>query len=225
MPRTLEELKKALEGKSDIISDFESLINDEKTKGVETHKKANREAQNLRKFKTAMESLGLSDPDNLDVFTADVIKKMNKKEDGASTLTVKALKQDFESKLGKLTSMLENERNDAKFSKLTAKLTNEFGDKVVGAKYFIQSLISDKKVNLVDGEVVFELDGETLPFKDGSAKILDMNKDILKTSITKGSSTNPSHNEPDGDVERIMNSGDATLISQNLDKIKSWLNN
>ena len=215
--RSIEELKAAIKEDA-ALQDVIDTIEAEKEKGIAAKSKVNAEAAGLRKFKIAMEALGYGDSDDLDSFTSELLKSKTEKPQ-RNDLTLKTLNEQIKS----LQANLDSERNKAKVNKITAKLTEAFSDKVVGAKFLIQSLIADDKVDMNDDDVVFKLQGETVAFNDGAAKILEENKDILKASISPGGGTHKSNNAPESDVEKIMNSGDEALISQNVDKIKEWL--
>lgn len=98
MPKSLEDIRKALEAITDGGTDFaeslvgilsakdtdkDSAVDAEKKKGIAKKNEVNKEAEGLRKFKKALTGIGF-DPDehDLDEFTTDITDILQKVKDG-----------------------------------------------------------------------------------------------------------------------------------------------
>jgi len=219
MARSLEEVKAALKDES-LMEDIVNLIEAERNKGVELHRKQNSENQNLRKFKSALEALGYEDGD-IDEFTSKMVQLKTKATSSGDSLTLKSLNDQIKS----LTKTIEEERglrkNIEKSSQektIAAKLTHALSDKVYGADLLIKSLILDGKVGLDGDEVIFKDNETILPFTDGINKLLETRKDIVKTNQRSGSNTF-SNGSTRPELQQIAKSGDRQLIRQNLNEL------
>jgi hypothetical protein len=212
MAKTIDEIKADLEklGKTDILEGIIELINQEKEKGVSEVQKRNKEAQNLRKYKIALEAAGLTEDDDISEFLSGKTKRTDKSD--SDNLTLKSLKAE----LDRVKQERDAERLNGKKKTLQAELTNALGDKVYGSKYLINSLISDGSFDVVDGEVVFKNGDEHLSFQDGVKHVLDSNKDLLKTSQAGGTKSTGSAGKVSKDIGAILNSNDPELIKNNL---------
>jgi len=210
----LEELKEKLSKINDptLTDAIVELVESERAKGIAEVQKRNKENQSLRKFKTMLEETGIQDEDELRELLS------SKKETKTSELSLKSLKAE----LDRVKAERDNERLLGKKKTLEAELTNAIGDKVFGSKYLIKSLISDGVVDMVDGEMVFKYDGEHIAFNDGVKRVLDENKDSLRTNINGGSKTIKSDAKP-SNLESIMKSNDTDAIRANFADIAKEL--
>lgn len=218
----IQAVEKIENGKT-IAESIVNLVETEKTKGIEEHRKVNREAQNLRKFKQSFEALGYDEGIDLDSFTSDLVKKVNKpvNEDVNSKLTLKTLNEQIQ----KLTGDLEKERNISKTKTITAKLTSSLTDKVYGADLLVKSLIADGQVDLQNDEVVFKHGENVIGFEDGIKNLLDQRKDIVKNVQVAGSRTNPTtSNDMPKNINDLIANGTPEQIQANLAEIKKSLN-
>jgi len=218
---TLDELKALLEGegKTEIFETIVEMVNSEKEKGIAEKSKANREAQNLRKFKTALEALGYDGSADLDQFTSEIVTKVSKpKEDKDNILTMKALNQ----RIQELTDQVNQERNQLKTSKIQNKLTESLSNKVYGHQFLIKSLIADGKVDLNGDKIVFKDGDNVLDFDSGISKLLNDNKDIVKTVQNVGTGEKVVGNNPKS-LDAIIQSNDASLIKENFADIAKEL--
>lgn len=216
----LDELKaqiEKLENGSQLMEAITELINIEKTKGITEKNKVNNEAANLRKFKKAMESLGYDGSADLDQFTADILSKKDK-NDQADSVTLKVLND----KLRAYEQKLADSEMKAKHSTLSAKLTQALNDKLYGSNYVIKSLIQDGVVDLDGENVVFKYGDDVLDFNNGIKKVLESNKDIVKSTQNSGTG---GKNQPtvNPDIDQIIKSGDKDAIRANLAAIKQQI--
>ncbi len=87
---TLEQFKAALEGLengSELLEFFVSSVNSEKERGIAERRAANKEAQNLRKFKLALEKLGFDrEETELDTYIEGLLGKLDDKAGPTSEL-------------------------------------------------------------------------------------------------------------------------------------------
>jgi small-conductance mechanosensitive channel len=220
MARSLDELKAALKDES-LMEDIVNLIETERNKGIELHRKQNNENANLRKYKKALEVLGYEDGD-IDEFTSSMIDlKTRSTTNHSDSLTLKSLNDQIKT----LTKTIDDERGlrkgiekQAQDRTIAAKLTQALSDKVYGADLLVRSLIQDGKVGLDGDEVIFRDNETVLPFNDGLNKLLETRKDIVKTNQKTGSNTfSKEGGRPD--LQQIAKSGDSQLIRQNLNEL------
>jgi len=192
---TIEQLRALLakaataEEKEAIMDAIVSLIDTEKQKGIDSYRAKDKETL---KFKNAVKELGY-DPDvdgDLETFIAK--SKSKKTEVESSKLTIAQLSE----KLTEVQNEIATERTranehkaKAEREKMNSKLTSTIGDKIFGSKYVIESLINNKRVKIVDDNVVFTNGDEVIPFDTGIKSILEENKDMLKVSQKNGSET------------------------------------
>jgi hypothetical protein len=228
--KTLDEVKQDLEGlgKRELVEAVVSLIESEKQRGIEAHKKVNNEAANLRRFKKSMEAIGYSEDTDLDDFTASLVELKTKKsidDDGVGRITNKALQEQIKS----LTKLVETERNGkleaekiAKNKNLTAKLTQSLSDKVYGCDLLVRQLIEDNKVDLDGDNIVFKDNSEIVPYDVGLQKLLEQRSDIVKTVQKGGSGTTQSNTTPTN-IDAIIKSNDKTAIRANLKEVAGAL--
>jgi len=186
----IEELKAMLTAdgadKDAIMESVLELVNAEKTKGIETYQKKDKEAL---KLKNAMKELGY-DPDvdgDLDNF---VTKSKSKKVDvESSKLTIAQMSEKLttlETQMAQEKLRADTQRQRADREKINSKLTSTIGDKIFGSKYIIESLITNGKVKIVDDNVVFSEGDDIIPFDTGINKVLEENKEMLKVAQKNG---------------------------------------
>jgi hypothetical protein len=220
---TLDEIKLALEaeGKTKLVEDIVTLIESERLKGVDASRKKNKEAEGLRKYKTAFEALGYDGETEIDEFTSNMISRSSQSE--PNSLTLKTLN----SKLKTLEDQLISERtlrsqaeSRAKSEKIHTKLYSTLNDKVYGADLLVKSLLMDNKVDLDGENIVFKNGDEVTNFDNGIKTLLEQRKDILKTNQANGSGSKPNSQIP-ADVGEIINSKDPKKILANIDKVKA----
>ena len=206
------ELEKA--GKSELTAAIAELIQAERQRGIEEVGKRNKEAQNLRKYKKALESAGLTEEDNLEDFIKNKMKPSKEEE----SLTLKSLKAE----LDRVKQERDAERLSSKKKSIQSELTNALGDKLYGSKYLINNLINDGTFDVIDGEMVYKNGDEHLSFNDGVTKVLNDNKDMLKTNMNGGAGSK----KPDAklsSLDNILKSGDRNAIKANFAEIAQEL--
>lgn len=204
---TLEQLKLALmkatteAEKEDIISAIESLLTAETEKGKSLYKKKDSEAL---KLKNAMKELGYDPETDGDLETFIAKSKSKRGDVESSKLTIAQLSE----KLTEVQNEIATERSRANEHKakaereaMNSKLTSTIGDKIFGSKYVIESLINNKRVKIVDDNVVFANGEDIIPFDAGIKKVLEENKDMLKVSQNNGSNTFKTAGEPISDKD------------------------
>lgn len=225
MGKSIEEMKEALEAKQmgSLVNDILELVDAEKSKGVDLHRKQNSENQKLRAYKKALEAVGLTEDDDLDEFTADLVNLKTKKstDDGTGRLTMNSLQDQIKT----LQKTLDAERNKSvenekklKSKTIAAKLTQSLSDKVYGADLLIKSLINDGQVDLDGEDVVFKNNGESIPYDQGINTLLETRKDIVKSSQKGGAGTTQTSTTPKS-IENILQSNDPNAIKANLPEL------
>lgn len=219
MPKSLEDVKKALEavdGGAELyeavttgISAESKRADTEKTRGIAEANKRNKENEGLRKFKKSMETLGFDhDSDELDTFVEDMtgkLKEASEKHDPKDVTkspqyqeilkTTKKLQKQLDTQAEELKSEKENASTmkvKTQRNQMKSVLMTTLNEKVYGADYLVESLISNDKVKLDedDEKVVIFVEGDnTIEYEDGIAKLLEARKDIVKNPQSGGGGT------------------------------------
>jgi hypothetical protein len=219
--KSLEEIKTALTEKKaeELIADVISLVEVEKTRGIEEKRKANNEAQSLRKYKIAIEKhareAGIETVEDADSFLNDLIEKAKTGEAGGKALKDKdALAKKFD-ELERKFKLKEQEAQTAsakaKQATIRAKLMNDLKDEIHAAGDVINSrLIGRSAVDLADdGETIVFVNGdERIDYRAGLDKFLAENSDIRKNKQIGGGGGAP----PTG-----INKGQSTVTQTQLD--------
>lgn len=197
--KSLEDIEKILKekGVAELTEDVSYLIENEKQRGISEKSKANREAQDMRKYKIAYERmskhLGIENIDDVDSSLESIGEKLKSSERGTKAMSEneKLIKKLDE--ISKRLDSAENEKRDitekAKKATIRSKLMNELSDKVFEPSLIIDSLVLAGKVDLShDGEnIEFVKGDERLNFKDGLASFFNEHKGILKSNQVAGS--------------------------------------
>lgn len=241
MPKTMDDVKKALEALENgselfeavtsTVSDLERKITAEKNKGISEVNKRNKEAENMRKFKKAWESLGFNpDESEIDEFASGISENMKQlteltSGDGKGTKDLDITKipayQEMNKTVKKLTKQIEtqsqelnSEREKAaslikktQASTMKSALLKHLGDKVYGADILADNLITSGRVKVDEADeskIVFVKGDDTLDFDAGIKTVLEERKDILKNSQSGGAGTGAGGKPPstDGDKEK-----------------------
>ena len=213
----------ALENGKDLAETVVQLVESEKQRGIQETSKRNKENQHLRKFKQSLEALGYDEGVDVDMFTSDLIQKVNKpvNEDNTSKLTLKTLNDQIQ----KLTNDLQNERKVSKTKTIQAKLSQKLSDKFYGADLLIRSLVEDNKVDLENDEVIFKFGENAMNMDDGIKHLAESRKDIYKSSQIPGSKTNGTGaNDIPKNINDLITKGSPEQIMANLKDIKKELN-
>jgi hypothetical protein len=234
---SLEDVKKALEASQGgaqlfefVTGEIEKLktaVDGEKQKGISEVNKRNKEAEGLRKFKKAFESLGFSSDENdLDSFVSELSETLKGGAQGGNAKespeykelqkTVSKLQKSFET----VNTQLETEKKSAQALKQKAQsatikqaLLKDLSSKVYGADIVADNLISAGKIRLDegDGETIVFIEGDAaIPYDKGLQKFLELRKDLIKNSQSGGAGGGGS-----GD-----NSKDDGNAKPNLDRTK-----
>jgi hypothetical protein len=203
-----ETFKKALEGLtngSELFEFYTAQVNKERDIGIEEKRKANSEAQNLRKYKKALENIGFNrEAEELEPFIetlkASKVKAGELDTTKLSLDSVNAELADLRDKFMQAQNELTSEKKareaialDAKKKTLKAKLTEALRDKVYGHDFVADSLINDSKIDLENDNPYFKDGDKKVSFEDGLKKLLEERTDILKNTQKPGANTSPNN--------------------------------
>ena len=191
----------ALPNGSELMAYHVSAVEAEKTRGIDESRKANAEAQNLRRFKIAVEKLGYQKDQDLDAFM-DTLKVATTKAADADTakLTLEQvtaelnkLKADYSktvTELGAEKERAQEIQTQAIRRTLKSKLVSLLEPKVYGHDYVADSLINDGRVALGDNETLEFVDGDKrVNANEGLRRLLEQRTDIVKNGQRPGAGT------------------------------------
>jgi hypothetical protein len=196
----------ALQDGKDLYEFHVGLVNKERETGIKEKSDANKEAQNLRKYKIALEKLGFNkDSDELDAYIETLKASSFKAKEADNTkLTLDsvnselaALRDKFLSAQNELTSEKKRAAEialEVKKKTLKSKLTDSLRDKVYGHDFVADALINDNKVDLENDTVFFKEGEAKVAFDDGIKKLLETRTDILKNGQKGGANSSPQSN-------------------------------
>jgi len=228
MPMSPEEFKKALEALengSELIEYHTTAVLSEKNRGIEESRKGNKENQNLRKFKTALESLGYDGESDLqefvDTLTATVEGKTTQGNTELSELQKKISKltRDFESSQGELKTEREQRaslQQQNKIKTIEAKLSPKLNEEFYGGQFMIKALLADGIVDLDDsGEVLFKQGDKTMKLDDGIRWLSETHADARRNKQAPGanSTANTQTNRPKYSTEQLKNMSPAEIAA------------
>lgn len=208
----------------------------EKQRGIEESRKANNEAQNLRRFKIALEKIGYQKDTDVDAFV-DTLKVATTKAGEADQAKMSleqvvkelnTLKNDYTKTSTELAA--EKQRADelklnATKKTLKSKLADVLRDRVYGHDFVIDSLITNGEVSLADDEsVVFKSGDKTIDLNAGVAKLLETRTDIVRNGQKPGASTPPPQGRSGQKyTQEQINSMSREDIKANLADVKASL--
>lgn len=172
--------------KESVKTSFKDLLKTQDEYGKTSYSK---KAAQVNKYLDMLNKLGYDK--EVHANPEDFLAKFEDKTKTIETQT--SAYQVLEARLKKIESekLAETERAETLKSEneratIETKLTKALDAELKGTKYIVKDLIADKKVKLVDGEVVF-MDGENVVlFEDGIKKIIEDNEDLRKVSIKPG---------------------------------------
>ncbi len=205
----IEEIDTLLEGVIDVV-------NSEKTKGQQAYKKKDKE---VLKYKSVIKELGFdNDEGDVSSFVSGIKDKLTNTDKNKSKYA------QMSEKLDDVLGELNKERDASKRlrqsnikEKITNKLTKSIGDKLYGANYVIESLVTSGKVAMDEDNNIYFKDGDdVVTFDKGVAKVLEDNKDMQKVSQNKGTG------KPGGDTTGGLDLDEMSVddILANLDDVK-----
>ena len=204
--------EKALEG-------IQSLVNEEKQKGITLYQKKDGE---LLKLKNTIKEAGYdsSQHETLKEYVTSLSKKAATSDE--ATITINSLNEKI-SDLTEKFSTSQREQQEAvtmaTTESLSSKLTGSLGDKLYGADYVIDSLLRNGDVKKVDDRATWSIDGTELDYDQGLEKFIKQSGDILKSTKTNGTGT-------PGDSSNIVKDYGEMSVDEataNLDAIKADL--
>lgn len=194
----------ALENGKDLLEFHTSAVLDEKNRGVEEFRRANKDVSKLKHFKKLINDLGWDGESDVEEFIESVKNLQDvgtqspteSKEYGELKKNLTKLQKDFESAQTELKTEREQRSELQKVNKiktientLTPKLAEEF----YGAPLMIKALIADNMVDVAeDGNVVFKQGDKTLGISDGLKWLGDTYSDARKNKQAPGSGSQPS---------------------------------
>ena len=191
---TLEELERSLTDSknpqaTDILEFIRSAVENEKQTGITLKRKANSEAQNLRRWKTKLEELGY-DGDDPEAIAEWLKQKAPPVKEGEPNPEIEKLRREFkkaQDALAEKTAEASKVKATSDSRAIKAKLTEALRDKVYGHDLLADTLISSGRVKLADDESVVFVNGEDeLDFEKGVKRLLESRPDLLKNTQTPG---------------------------------------
>lgn len=235
---TLEELKAALKDHTsldDVVDFVVSQTEKEKQTGIDLRRKANKEAENLRKqikqIQGQLSDLGYEDDSDLAEFIDSLKEKTNQSQANDSELakTVKKLTKQLNTVQQELAEKTQAEaelRTKALKGRIKETLGKSLNDKVYGAQYVIDALINNGQVVLdEDSDAVVWANGDTrTPYEAGLKTWIEQNQDLMRNTQKSGSGSPTASNEPRRSISfdqmKTMSKDD---IRSNLGAIKESL--
>jgi hypothetical protein len=196
---SLDELKEAIKGsaqEADVLDFVVRQVEMEKSTGIDRHRKANKEAEGLRKSLTAIKDklsdLGWEEDSDLEEFF-DSLKKTKETAPESNKELKKLTKQlvELKSQLDAKTAAESELRGKTSKLRIKTKLGADISDKVWASEYVVDGLINSQKIGYDDDtDSVVWLDGETrIPYDQGLKRWLDSNQSLLKNSQKPGASS------------------------------------
>ena len=176
---------------AEIMEFVRSAIENEKQTGISSKRKANAEAQNLRRWKTKLEELGYDgeDPEAMAEWLAKQ-KAPAAPDANQPNPEIDKLRKEFkraQEALAEKTAEAARVKATADSRAIKAKLTEALRDKMFGHDLLADTLISQGKVKLADDESVVFVNGEDeLDFEKGVRKLLESRPDLLKNTQSPG---------------------------------------
>jgi len=196
----------------------------ERAKGIEIKRKLDNENRVLRVYKNKIQDLGFN-PDaegaDVDEFIADlkettaVAADKTKPEYSELDKSHRKLQADFSKLQGDFQSA-QQEALELKQRTTTTKLKDALGkhlrDKVYGADFVVNDLVSEGRVSLSENDQVVWVKGsgetaQKIELEKGVAEFLAEHKEIVKSNQTPGSGSSggqPSAPQATGDLARIQ---------------------
>jgi len=194
----------ALSNGSDLLNFHVSAVEAEKSRGIEESRKANAEAQALRRYKIALEKLPGFDKDaDLDKFV-DSIKTVTTKAGEADNTKLSLdqvvaelnkLRTDYTKTTAELAAekaRADEIKADSIKKTLRSKLVPALAEKIYGHDFVADHLITTGAVVLGDDESVQFVDGDKrIDMAAGLQRLLTGRPDIVKNSSRPGAGTAP----------------------------------
>jgi len=144
----------------------------------------------------------------------DFVTKFNEKNNSVDSRT--ADYQLMEARLRKIeqekqaeTDRAEQLKSKSDKNTIENKLREALDKELRGSKYIIKDLISDNKVKLIDGEVVFTNGDQVILFEDGVSKLLEENEELRVVNIKPGA----------GSTSRIIKDSQGKLSMEAINKM------
>jgi len=220
---TIEELMAMIGGdNADTIKNgIVGLINDEKTKGVESYNKKDKETM---KFKNALKGLGYDHEkhETVDSFLTEFQDELSNKD---KTITDdKITTNSLNEKIDLLTKSISDRdareevlRVKTENATMRSKLTEALTGKVYGPNFIIDSLITNKEVSLNDDKVVFGDGDSVVDFDTGIAALFENNKGVVISQQSGGTG------EPSNSSQEVKDPSEMSIeeTNANLSDLKT----
>ncbi len=237
-----EGFKEALKstGNEELLKFFDSYVlsSDDKSKlsdEIRKRKSANKEAQDLKRFKSAVEQLGFDGEQDLngfvDALTDTVEGKKNQNTTETSDLNnqVRKLQKDFEKSQKQLTEeqgRREKLQTQHKQKTIESKLIQRLDGEIYNAEDRVWRMIHDGTVDVDDmGDIVFKNGEDTqMNFDEGIKWVVSNNQDIRKNRQSSGAGSKGSFSSAGlkysiEDVKKMSN--EETMA--NMDEVKKTM--
>lgn len=199
---TFEEFKAALEATEKgaaLLEFYSQAVNAEKVKGISEKSTANKEAQNLRRYKLAFDKLGYDGEADLDDFVemmAATIESRGMKSTTELTELQKQiakLQKNFESSQKELTEEKQQRETLQKQNKIKTienKLSPKLKDEFYSDNFILKALLADGQVDLDDsGEVIFKNGDRQMSMTEGLKWLAETNAGSRKNKQQGGANS------------------------------------
>ena len=223
---SIEDLRQVLKDSpavEEIVGFVNAQVEAEKQQGIATHRKANNEAQGLRKWKTAMETVGYQgEPDGIEEWLAEKTKAQPEKKGGPDP-EIEKLRREFK----KAQEALVEAQGKAAAIKaasdkraIKAKIADALRDKVYAHDLLADSLIANGMVKLTEDEqVVFVKGDDEIEFNTGVKQLLESRPDLVKNTQAPGARSNgrPVQGTPVYTFDRLKGMTQAEMVANMAD--------
>ena len=190
-----------LENGSELLEFFDSSVSDEKTKAIDITRKANREAQSIKK---AFNRLGYDGVANVDEFVDVLLETIDGKATTQTTElselqnTVKKMQRSFEQSQGELKT--EREKSESlhkqnKIKTIESKLTPKLNEDLYGANYLVKSLIAEGALDIdEEGNITLKNGELVLSYDDAVKHLVNSNTDARRNKQVSGAGSSAGTN-------------------------------
>ena len=223
---SIEDLRQVLKDSpavEEIVGFVNAQVEAEKQQGIATHRKANNEAQGLRKWKTAMETVGYQgEPDGIEEWLAEKTKAQPEKKGGPDP-EIEKLRREFK----KAQEALIAEQQKAAAIKaasdkrlIKARLSESLRDNMHAYDLLADSLINDGRVRLTEDERVVFVDGDNeIDYEVGLKKLRESRPDLMKNTQAPGARSNgrPVQGTPVYTFDRLRGMTQAEMVANMAD--------
>lgn len=200
------EFKRILEGLengAELLEYHTSAVAQEKEYGKSKYAEKDKEALNLRKFKTLIKGLGWDGESDPEEFVNSLNETLtNRQSEGNTQLTeltsqFKKLQKDFEKTQGELTAEREQRAELQRQNKLKTienTLAPKLSEQFYGHNFMIKALIADGQVDLNEaGQVIFKNGESVMELDQGLKWLEETHADSRKNTQKPGVGSTPAN--------------------------------